>query len=102
MKFRGDGFMENSGQVSRAGFLHTIAKAVNGQKEEEGIREVDITVEIQEALQELENIRNYFDTVREPELIDYAIYREKAILIRISYLLRKAKGQISKAKTSNL
>lgn len=47
--------------------------------------------EIQSAIDELEGARRYFDVVDAPELIEYAIYREKAAITRLSYLLRKAK-----------
>lgn len=47
--------------------------------------------DIKRVVEELENIRRYFDIAEEPELIDYAIYREKAALMQLSYLLKKAK-----------
>jgi predicted DNA-binding protein (UPF0251 family) len=49
--------------------------------------------EINAAIEELESIRRYFDAVDEPELLDYAIYREKAALMRLSFLLREAKNK---------
>lgn len=50
-----------------------------------------ITEEIRFALIELENIRAIFDCVDAPELIEYAIYSEKAVVSRLSYLFQLAK-----------
>ncbi|QCX34807.1 DUF2508 family protein [Caloramator sp. E03] len=66
-----------------------------------------IIEEIKSAINELENIRQYFDSVNEPELIDYAIYREKAAITRLSYLLRVAKEsrefeRINEIKNKNM
>jgi hypothetical protein len=40
--------------------------------------------------------------VEEPELIDYAIYREKAAIMKLSYLLKKAKYENNLLKSSNI
>jgi hypothetical protein len=53
--------------------------------------------EIKKAIDELEGIRQYFNAVVEPELVEYAIYREKAALTRLSYLFR-----IAKVKETNI
>lgn len=50
-----------------------------------------ITDEIRVAIRELENIRQVFDSVDIPELIEYAIYTEKAAAARLSYLIQLAK-----------
>lgn len=71
--------------------------SLNEYKENSTVREIKITkesaanIEIKKAIDELEDIRQYFDTVEAPELIEYAIYREKAAITRLSYLLRMAK-----------
>lgn len=58
-------------------------------------KESPTMVEIRAAIEELECVRRFFDTVDAPELIEYAIYREKAAITRLSYLIRKVKLEIS-------
>ena len=53
--------------------------------------EYSLSSEIKKTVSELEGIRLYFEYVSEPELVEYAIYREKSIITRLSYLLRLAK-----------
>jgi hypothetical protein len=79
-------------QVSNAYLLGRILKNLNSLKntKDDGEKE-NIAEEIRKAISELEGIRSYFDSVEDPELLDYAIFREKAALTRLSYLLRKAK-----------
>lgn len=45
--------------------------------------------EFKTAVLELELIRNYINYVDDPDLIEYAIYAEKAIQKRIAYILKK-------------
>jgi hypothetical protein len=49
--------------------------------------------EIKIAMDELEEVRQYFNVVNDPELIEYAIYREKAAITKLSYLIKKVKNQ---------
>jgi hypothetical protein len=56
--------------------------------------EGSLTKEIKSAIDELECARKYFDFVEVPELIEYAIYREKAAQARLSYLIKKAKFEL--------
>lgn len=46
---------------------------------------------IEDARQELERARQYFEMVNEPQLVDYAIYTEEAAKSRFTYLLDQAK-----------
>lgn len=46
---------------------------------------------IEEAREELNRARQYFELVSEPGLVDYAIYMEQAAKSRYSYLLVEAK-----------
>ncbi|WP_010238920.1 DUF2508 family protein [Clostridium arbusti] len=46
---------------------------------------------IEEARKELQLCRDYFEIVNEPDLIDYAIYKEAAAKSRYTYLLAQAK-----------
>lgn len=94
--------MDKSEQISTS---HLIVRMIDGLdilKCERDLTKNGLPEEIRQALQELENIRSYFDSVDEPELIDYAIYREKAILIRLSYLFKKARSDRNYLKTSNV
>ncbi|EYE88055.1 hypothetical protein Q428_10025 [Fervidicella metallireducens AeB] len=83
--------MENNGQVSTTWLINRAIKSINNIKLSSVNEDSEIVREIRDALNELESIRIYFDTVNEPDLIDYAIYREKAAIIKLSYLLKKAK-----------
>lgn len=44
-----------------------------------------------EALADLKNAERYFETVCEPELVDFAVYRIEAARRRYAYYLREAK-----------
>jgi hypothetical protein len=46
---------------------------------------------IEDAMEELNRARQYFEMVNEPQLIDYAIHLEDAAKARFTYLLNKAK-----------
>ena len=51
----------------------------------------NILAAIEEAKRELQECRDYFELVDEPELVDYAIYKEAAAKSRYAYLLDQAK-----------
>lgn len=40
---------------------------------------------------ELDNIQRFFNSTADPDLIEYAIYEERAAKLKLSYLLKKAK-----------
>jgi hypothetical protein len=65
-------------------------RPLNGKNESPTMKEM------RAAIEELECVRKYFDAVEAPELIEYAIYREKAAITRLSYLIRKVKFEISR------
>lgn len=48
---------------------------------------------IEEAREELEMARQHFDAAIEAQMIDYAIYKEDAAKVRLSYLLKQAKNK---------
>lgn len=56
-------------------------------------KEHNINEDIRTAIEELESARRFFDSVQEQELIEYAIYREKAAITRLSYLFKLAKNE---------
>lgn len=47
--------------------------------------------EAKHAILQLQSLRKYYQFVTDEELIEYAIYREKAEKERISYLIKKIK-----------
>ena len=49
--------------------------------------------DIEQARKDLEYARMYFDLVKEPKLVDYAIYTEEAAKAKYVYLLLKAKEE---------
>ncbi|GEM_PF-1312434 len=94
--------MDRYGEVSTSTLAAKLIETLSATKNTKDMERHEITNEIRQALDELENIRSYFDTVQDPELIDYAIYREKSILIRLSYLIKKARTKESILKSSNI
>ncbi len=49
--------------------------------------------EIKRTLQELEEVRAYFNFIEDPDLLEYTVYKEKALLAKISFLIKKAKSK---------
>jgi hypothetical protein len=82
--------MENRGGASKDWFFNKTIKTLNF-KNQDNKKMNQMIKEIEAAITELEEIRGYFDVVDAPELIEYAIYREKAAITRLSYLIRKVK-----------
>lgn len=91
--------MENRGGAQVEWLLNKATKTIN-YRTANGKRESPTIVEIRSAIEELDGVRRFFDTVDAPELIEYAIYREKAAITRLSYLIHKVKLEIS--SSSNL
>jgi len=82
--------MENRGGASKDWFFSKTIKTLNFKNQDN--KKMNQTIkDIEAAIIELEEIRGYFDAVDAPELIEYAIYREKAAITRLSYLIRKVK-----------
>lgn len=83
--------MENSPVLETSDLL---SKGVRKTKTKKGSRQEKIhnlVMEARASIVRLQNLRRYYEFVTEEELIDYAIYREKAEEERISYLLKKIK-----------
>ena len=55
------------------------------------IEDKEIITAIELAKREWENAENYFQFVKEPKMVDYAIYLQNAASVRYMYLLRMAK-----------
>lgn len=86
--------MENRGGAQVDWLLNNELKTIN-YRTINGRKDNPTILEIKAAIEELEGVRRFFDTVDAPELIEYAIYREKAAITRLSYLIRKVKLEIS-------
>lgn len=83
--------MDRNGQITSAQLITKAVKGIGISKNTKPAAGYQLVDDIKKAVEELENIRKYFEIVEEPELIDYAIYSEKAVLMQLSYLLKKAK-----------
>lgn len=64
---------------------------IPGKKGDLNLEQKNLLLAIQEARHEWRQCSEYFDVVNEPELIDYAIYKEAAAKSRYIYLLMQAK-----------
>lgn len=86
----GDDLMEINGREQRQLIYNRILniKPAKGRYSAETQK---LIKEIEGCIQELKSIQSYFDTISDPELVDYAIYKEKAESQRLSYLIRQAK-----------
>ncbi|MCH3965432.1 MAG: YaaL family protein [Clostridium sp.] len=58
--------------------------------------------DIEKAREEIERCSAYFDTVKEPHLVDYAIHMEEAAKAKYMYLLNEAKRNGIKVDTKNI
>lgn len=59
---------------------------------EEGFSNKDELLEaIDKVICELEAIRNYFDNVQDPKLVEVAVYTEAAVKAKYDYLIKEAK-----------
>lgn len=58
----------------------------------------DYLKSVDEAKNELDNVQKLFNNALDPDLIEYAIYQEYAIKLRISYLIKKAKEKKIKSE----
>ncbi|MCX7884513.1 MAG: YaaL family protein [Caloramator sp.] len=85
--------MSENKQVTKSSFMNKAILNFNIIKNYKKDSKNNLLEEVKSAIDELENVRQYFNSVNEPELIDYAIYREKAAITRLSYLLRIAKDE---------
>lgn len=90
-KKKGRDNMDRNTQVTSTQLITKAVKGMNIIKSVKPSERNQLVYDIKRVVEELENIRKYFEMVEEPEMIDYAIYREKAALMQLSYLLKKAK-----------
>lgn len=83
--------MQSDQLLIEALFTGDKLKEIENMTQKKKKDEYSLPSEIKKTVNELEGIRLYFEYVSEPELVEYAIYREKSIVTRLSYLLRLAK-----------
>lgn len=83
--------MENGNNTS----LQTVSRNISNLRLLKGnySKETQTLIdEIKRTIERIETIRSQYDTVSDADLIDYAIYTEKAEQKRLSYLLGLAKS----------
>lgn len=76
------------------GTSELLTRGIKKTKVKQGSKEEKLQTLINEAkysMRTLKSIRKYYEFVTDTELIEYAIYREKAEEERISYLIKKIK-----------
>lgn len=83
--------MADKNEVSTTWLIEKSIRSIRYFKIAKKEKNNEINNEIKDAVDALESARRYFDYVDDPQLIEYAIYSEKAAISRLSYLLKKAK-----------
>lgn len=73
------------------GFLRSVFMRKSADSLLELSEQQKLLDEVKEARQELECIQSYFNWVCDPDLVEYAIYQERAIKLKYSYLVKLAK-----------
>jgi hypothetical protein len=73
---------------------YNILNLLKIKKQAKNLKADAFKEEIQNSIQELDEIRQYFDLVEDPDLVEYTIYKEKALLTKISFLVKQAKNEI--------
>ncbi len=83
-------------RLNIAGFLATVSERMIPPAEtgEPLGNRRSITELVEEARQEWQAARAYFETVSEPELVDHAIYLVEAAEKKYMYLLKKAREEM--------
>lgn len=88
--------MADKNEVSTTWLIEKSIRSIRSFKIAKKEKNNEINNEIKKAVDALESARRYFDYVDDPQLIEYAIYSEKAAISRLSYLLKKAKESYPK------
>lgn len=65
-------------------------------------QELQLLMAIEDAVNQINIAREFFETVSEPKLIDYAIYMEQAAKARYEFLLTEAKRLNLKTRHENI
>lgn len=83
--------MENRVVVNNISEIDKRIKKSKAKKNSKDESIEDLIHETKDAILQLQTLRKYYQFVVDEELIEYAIYREKAEKERISYLIKKIK-----------
>lgn len=83
--------MSNNEYSYNRSSMSNVLKLLGVKSKEKDIKRTQLLMDLKAAVDELEEIRQNFEYIDEPELIEYAIYKEKALLNKVSYLIRQAK-----------
>lgn len=85
--------MEHNTEVSTSYIINKAIRGMSGDRNKIDLPSLQLKREIDKALRDVIEARQYFEFVDEPDLVDYAIYREKAAVTKFCYLIKKAKRQ---------
>lgn len=77
--------------------LEYVFNSIDGPKQE-----MQLLMAIDDAVKQIQMARDFFETVSEPKLVDYAIYMEQAARARYEYLLAEAKKLKIKTQHENI
>jgi hypothetical protein len=72
--------------MNRFAIVEQLSKKIKYTEEQK-----ELIKAIDEAVEDLNRARQYFESVNDPRLVDYAIYSEQAAKARFIYLLSEAK-----------
>lgn len=81
--------------MNKKAIIEYLSKNIDYSNEQK-----EIIKAIEDAKEEMYRAMQYFDTVSEPQLVDYAIYMDQAAKARYAYLLDKAKSNGIKVDTN--
>lgn len=81
--------------MDKLGIIEYLSKKLKYSEEQK-----ELIKAIEEAREELTTARQYFESVSDPQLVDYAIYKEQAAKARFTYLLKQAKDSGIKVEAS--
>lgn len=79
------------GHVSTISLIERAIKVINTPKVVENHEMMAVKKEIEKTIREIESAKYTFEYSTDPDMIDYAIYKEKAEFARLCYLFKVAK-----------
>lgn len=79
------------GHVSTIDLLEKAIRVISTPKVQENKELLEVKSEIEKTLSEIKSAQETFMYSTDPDMIDYAIYKEKAEFARLSYLFKIAK-----------
>ncbi|CDF59140.1 DUF2508 family protein [Thermobrachium celere] len=79
------------GHVSTIDLIERAIKVISSPKVEENKELMEVKNEIERTLLEIKNAQEIFKYSTDPDIIDYAIFKEKAEFARLCYLFKVAR-----------